>query len=505
MSGGELRIEGDADDWAGAEMRGGVIECAATPARQLGGARAGSPRGMTRRRDAGARLGAASMRASACAEACSRWPADAGRYAGAHMVAGTLLVCGTPGARRGPRHEARHARRGRPPRAPADLPLRLHRTARASCRCSSGASRPHGFPVPARLRRRAFRRYGGDFADLGRGEILQWTSGPRGTEPERARGRHRRRDGGGGGAAAASFATRLAAARACIDCGIEARAGSRPDACWPRSAWAVPAGSTFAALDVRRPAPARASRCHRPSRPRVPGVAVRRLGDQARGLLRHGLGPAAGHGPGRGGALREPRLCRARRGPRACWSSKRARKPDAAVAAWLATGSPGVARRTAHAAGGAHGEHSRAASRSRRGSWRRRSTSCTSWASTSGKVVTGFGTRPARARREERHARDRAHQRLHPLRRQRAPDGGRRGRRSSRSSRHACPPRPRATTARRSTTSSSATTGTSTRSIRCCSARPRSRSRACASGRTFDAGALERRACCASRCFGERG
>jgi formylmethanofuran dehydrogenase subunit C len=173
MSGGLLRIEGDAGDWAGAEMRGGVLEIRGSAGACAGAAYAGHPRGMRGglllvHGSAGERLGERMRRGTLAVTG------GAGPCAGAHMVAGTLLVCGPleRGAGIG-------MKRGT---LLAAGPFELLPTFRYACTDRPGflpllfrSLEARGFPVPGRLRSGAFRRYGGDYADLGRGEILQWT------------------------------------------------------------------------------------------------------------------------------------------------------------------------------------------------------------------------------------------------------------------------------------------------------------------------------------------
>jgi formylmethanofuran dehydrogenase subunit C len=171
MSGGTLRVLGDADDFTGTAMRGGLLEvrgrvgshfCAATP---------GSARGMSG--------GVAIVRGAAGPHAADRVRrgivaigGDAGPYAGAHMVAGTLLVNGAcaHGAGVG-------LKRGT---IVAGGSIELLPTFRYACRTRPGFLElvrrllaSHGFETP-RLATGRFERYGRDFADLGRGEILKW-------------------------------------------------------------------------------------------------------------------------------------------------------------------------------------------------------------------------------------------------------------------------------------------------------------------------------------------
>lgn len=174
MRGGHLRIEGNADDWTGALMRGGTIEVLGNAGARLGGAYAGSTRGMTG--------GTVLVHGSAGDHAGDRLrrgliavAGHAGPYAGSHMIAGTVVVCGDldRGAGIG-------LKRGT---IVAGGAVTILPTFRFAC-----AYRPaflallfrhleqRGFPLTPHLHSGHFRRYGGDNADVGRGEVLQWVS-----------------------------------------------------------------------------------------------------------------------------------------------------------------------------------------------------------------------------------------------------------------------------------------------------------------------------------------
>lgn len=173
MSGGRLVIEGDADDFTGLGMRGGVLEVHGHAAAAFCGAAPGSARGMTGglalvRGCVGARVGER-LRRGVIAVAGS-----AGPYAGAHMVAGTLLVgeALAPGAGVG-------LKRGT---ILAGGALELLPTFRYACTYRPGfvdlllgSLKRHAFEAGP-FATGAFQRYTGDCADLGRGEILQWTA-----------------------------------------------------------------------------------------------------------------------------------------------------------------------------------------------------------------------------------------------------------------------------------------------------------------------------------------
>ena len=249
-----------------------------------------------------------------------------------------------------------------------------------------------------------------------------------------------------------------------------ARAASLRASRWLSCAWAASATSSSRRSRSAATSWPGVQRVDRPSGRVLHGVAVRRVGDQPRRVLRDGLGPAAREGARREGAVCKARLRRGRHAGRA--GARGPDAPDRTVAAWVAA-KAGVAPEaltfavapTASLAGGVQivarvletGLHKM---------------------ETLGfdvtRVVSAMGTAPLPTTGEKRHARDRPHQRLHSLRRsgslRRA--GGRR--RAGRSSPSACRRPPPPTTARPSTTSSSATTTTSIRSIRCSSARPKS-------------------------------
>lgn len=173
MSGGRLVVEGSAGDWCGAEMTGGEIRVRSDVGDHAGAGYPGSPFGMNRGLllvdgEAG-RFAGAGMRRGLLAVR-----GRAGPRAGAYLLAGSLLLLGgtegPPGAgmRRGTILLAeepellpgfRFACEYRPPY----LTYYLRRLAEA-----------HGFETDGRLAEGRYRRYSGDFTDLGRGEVLVW-------------------------------------------------------------------------------------------------------------------------------------------------------------------------------------------------------------------------------------------------------------------------------------------------------------------------------------------
>lgn len=100
MRGGTLRVDGDAGDWLGAEMKGGLISVNGNAGSQVGAAYRGSRRGMAGgeihvRGSAGDEVGLLMRRGLiAVGGAC-------GEFAGASMIAGSVLVFGRLGGRAG--------------------------------------------------------------------------------------------------------------------------------------------------------------------------------------------------------------------------------------------------------------------------------------------------------------------------------------------------------------------------------------------------------------------
>lgn len=179
MSGGRLEVRGSAGDGCGAEMTGGLLRVEGDVGARAGAAYPGGRHGMNRGvilvgGDAGPHLGETMRRGLVAVRG------RAGRHAGAHMVAGSLFLlggcAGPPGAamRRGTILAGgapgllpgfRYACTYRPP----FLPFYWRRL----------RSR-YGFAVEADLREAAWRRYSGDFTELGRGEVLLPADGSNG-------------------------------------------------------------------------------------------------------------------------------------------------------------------------------------------------------------------------------------------------------------------------------------------------------------------------------------
>lgn len=173
MTGGELVIEGNVGRDLGVEMSGGTVDVHGHAGANTGGARPGAPRGVT-----GGEIIVRGSVETAVAASMRRGlivvMGDAGRGTGQGVIAGTVVVFGTIAAGAG-----RFLKRGsivgfgemerpatfryactfRPPHLRVLFQyLRRHR----------------GVPIAEGHVTGRYHRYSGDFAELGRGEILQW-------------------------------------------------------------------------------------------------------------------------------------------------------------------------------------------------------------------------------------------------------------------------------------------------------------------------------------------
>jgi formylmethanofuran dehydrogenase subunit C len=172
MRGGAIVVHGNAGDWAGAEMRGGRIHIHGNAGHGLGGAYRGSRRGMNRglilvEGNAGNEVGAI-MRRGVIAVL-----GDVGDFAGAFMLAGTIIVGGQLGARAGA-----GMKRGT---IVAFHPPELLPTFRYDCAYQPDFMRlvlrrvcAQGVRIGDEYVQGCYRRYSGDFTELGKGEILVW-------------------------------------------------------------------------------------------------------------------------------------------------------------------------------------------------------------------------------------------------------------------------------------------------------------------------------------------
>ena len=173
LAAGELVVDGDAGWYLGRRMSGGVIEVRGSTGPLAGGADPGAKRGMSGgeiiiRGSAGTMAGAGLRRGLIVVQN------DAGEDAGRAMIAGSILVFGSLGAnpglfsRRGsivafgahtPPAPYRYACTYRPPHLWVTLGYLRSR---------------HRVPVTPGQLAGSYRRYSGDLAELGAGEILSW-------------------------------------------------------------------------------------------------------------------------------------------------------------------------------------------------------------------------------------------------------------------------------------------------------------------------------------------
>jgi formylmethanofuran dehydrogenase subunit C len=173
MRGGECLVAGNAGPYAGAEMAGGVLRIFGDAGDGAGAAAPGGRRGMTggllfiagrAGREAGSLLRRGTI--------VVRGPA--GDAAGLNMIAGTIVLCA--GAGRAP---GMAMKRGT---VVTFAPLEMLPTFR-----DAGVYRPlvlrllltrlraaYGLPLDPRWADGAYRRYSGDFNELGKGEIWIW-------------------------------------------------------------------------------------------------------------------------------------------------------------------------------------------------------------------------------------------------------------------------------------------------------------------------------------------
>jgi len=172
---GEVVVEGDLGDEAGLGMSGGVLDVRGSAGARIGGAAGEARRGMTG--------GEILVRGGVGPEA-GTWMrrgllvvvGDAAAQAGHGMIAGTLMLFGRAGPGAG-----RWSKRGSVVAFGAiDIPP----TYRYACTYQPEHLRltllrlrgRYGLAVDGRYLEGTYRRYSGDLAELGRGEILAWTA-----------------------------------------------------------------------------------------------------------------------------------------------------------------------------------------------------------------------------------------------------------------------------------------------------------------------------------------
>ena len=171
MAGGALHVTGDAAYGAGLEMAGGLLDIAGNAGDRLGAGRLAAARGMTGgeiivRGNAGAEIGATMRRGTVVVGG------NAGPRAGTGMIAGNVIVFGSAGHDPG-----RFNKRGTivvfggvsvSPSYQYDCTYRPPHLAVTLAHLASRRNLALDRDAPAAR----FRRYSGDMAELGRGEIL---------------------------------------------------------------------------------------------------------------------------------------------------------------------------------------------------------------------------------------------------------------------------------------------------------------------------------------------
>jgi formylmethanofuran dehydrogenase subunit C len=170
MAGGRLTVRGDAGPWAASRMSGGVIEIAGHVGERLGGPLAGETVGMRGgvavvRGDAGERAGDRMRRGIILVEG------GAGRYAGGRMIAGTLVIRRRAGPLPGylMRRGTIVLGAGADEFSPTFVDCGVHDL--VALRLMSAFIAASSVRL-ASLLRRPLRRFAGDMAVLGKGEIF---------------------------------------------------------------------------------------------------------------------------------------------------------------------------------------------------------------------------------------------------------------------------------------------------------------------------------------------
>jgi formylmethanofuran dehydrogenase subunit C len=172
MKGGTIEVSGDAGDWVGGEMTGGLIRIRGNAGGQVGAAYRGSLSGMNGgtilvEGSAGIEVGMRMKRGVIAVKGSVR------DFAGLQMKGGTIFLLGGAEIRTGA-----WMVRGT---IVSLAPLRLLPTFSYACaynptflRLYSRFLQPLGFSIPLESRDGAYRRYTGDAAVPGKGEILVW-------------------------------------------------------------------------------------------------------------------------------------------------------------------------------------------------------------------------------------------------------------------------------------------------------------------------------------------
>ncbi len=176
MRGGRLEVQGHVGDWAGAEMVSGVLDVRGGAGDGVGAAYRGSRRGMRGgtilvHGNAGSEIGHAMRRGLIAIGG------DCGDLVGHNLIAGTIVLGGGCGPQLGlgMRRGTIVSLRGETHPGPTFVYACTHRP--LIFRLLHATLRKLGFPCPAGLVDTRFELYHGDFAEGGRGELLQASAG----------------------------------------------------------------------------------------------------------------------------------------------------------------------------------------------------------------------------------------------------------------------------------------------------------------------------------------
>lgn len=170
MMGGRLTIRGNSGHWTGSGMKDGEIEIKGSAGDRLGGPLAGEVSGM--------RGGIVVVRGNAGARAADRMrrgtilvEGNTGDHAGSRMIAGTLVVRRRTGALPGYLMKRGTIVLGEDAKSlsPTFVDCGIHQL--LAFRLLAGLVKPHSSRI-ASLLGAPLRRYAGDMAVLGRGELL---------------------------------------------------------------------------------------------------------------------------------------------------------------------------------------------------------------------------------------------------------------------------------------------------------------------------------------------
>lgn len=174
MTGGEVVVNGNAHDWVGAEMKGGRIHVHGNAGHLVGAVYRGGRKGMTGGEilidgNAGNEIGHCMRRGLIAVGG------RAGDFAGVGMIAGTILIGGEVGIRSGAGMKRGTIGLLNAASEPVDIlpTFKYASTYRPTfLTLYFRYLAAHGFAVPAGADGAQYRRYCGDFLELGKGEIL---------------------------------------------------------------------------------------------------------------------------------------------------------------------------------------------------------------------------------------------------------------------------------------------------------------------------------------------